>query len=170
TLGKGAALNSAGIDDAAVPVLPEVGVAPRAGTVVRGSRRAVRRIEQRAIPPGISVGAVDVGRRGQRSGVGPVGPGTVRRVPAAAGPNAPGYGAGGQTGGSARIGEVGTRTPGHSLRKQHGVARAVFDLDQAGRALDRVAVLQKRGGGLGVNGVRGGPIGGPAGRGPSLVS
>src|SRR5262249_15763793 len=83
---NGIRLDAAGVDHAAVPVLPKIGVGARTGAGIGVVRIAVGLVEQRAVPPGVAVRTGRVVGRGQRRGRGTVLPVAVGCVPPPAGP------------------------------------------------------------------------------------
>ena len=129
-MGNARRLDAAGIDHAAVPVLAEVRIAPRSGASIQVVGCTIGGVEHRAVPPGVAVGSRGVIVRRQRSGRCTVGPGGIRRVAAAAGPDAPGHRAGGEPRRGRGTGKVRPGAKRHPLGEQDGVARAVLDLYQ----------------------------------------
>src|SRR5204862_3536532 len=119
------ALNAAGVDDAAIPVLAEVGIAARANTVGVGGIRQGH-VEGRVVPPGVPAGGRGVERGRNRGSARAVAPVAVGGITAAAGPDAPSDGASGETATGA-IGKIRTGAKCHPLAEQHGVAGAVLN-------------------------------------------
>src|SRR5262245_20476764 len=97
------ALDAAGVDHAAVPVLAEVRIGPRAGTGVEVARSPVRVVEHGVVPPGVPVRGGRVAGERQRRARGPVGPVGKRGGLAAAGPDGPGDRPRGQSRGRVRV-------------------------------------------------------------------